>query len=66
VEDFPELRWKKKESFNDIKEDDDFRIDGYKFLPRIMIPEFKAFQYQAVDSRRLYLRAPCRARECRF
>ena len=31
------------------KADDDFRIDGYKFLPRSMIPEFKAFQYQAGD-----------------
>jgi len=31
------------------KADDDFRIDGYKFLPRSMIAEFKAFQYQAGD-----------------
>src|SRR5260370_38724999 len=29
--------------------DDGFRIDGYKFLPRSMIPEFKAFPYQAGD-----------------
>jgi hypothetical protein len=29
--------------------DDGFRIDGYKFLPRSMIPEFKAFPYQADD-----------------
>lgn len=29
--------------------DDSFRIDGYKFLPRSMIPEFKAFPYQADD-----------------
>jgi D-proline reductase (dithiol) PrdB len=26
-----------------------FRIDGYKFLPRSMIPDFKAFPYQADD-----------------
>ena len=29
--------------------DDGFRIDGYKFLPRSMIPEFKALPYQADD-----------------
>ena len=29
--------------------DNDFRIDGYKFLPRSMIPEFKALPYQADD-----------------
>ena len=27
--------------------DGDFRINGYKFLPQSMIPEFKAFPYQA-------------------
>jgi D-proline reductase (dithiol) PrdB len=27
--------------------DEHFRIDGYKFLPRSMIPEFKALPYQA-------------------
>ena len=26
--------------------DDNFRIDGYKFLPRSMIPEFRAFPFQ--------------------
>jgi D-proline reductase (dithiol) PrdB len=30
--------------------DNDFRIDGYKFLPRSMIPEFKTFPYQANDA----------------
>jgi len=29
--------------------DASFRIDSYKFLPRSMIPEFKAFPYQADD-----------------
>ncbi len=29
--------------------DDGFRIDGFKFLPRSMIPEFKALPYQAGD-----------------
>jgi len=29
--------------------DNDFRIDGYKFLPKSMIPQFKAFPYQAED-----------------
>jgi D-proline reductase (dithiol) PrdB len=29
--------------------DDGFRIDGYKFLPKSMIPQFKAFPYQADD-----------------
>src|SRR5271154_564996 len=27
--------------------DTNFRIDGYKFLPKSMIPEFKEFPYQA-------------------
>jgi D-proline reductase (dithiol) PrdB len=29
--------------------DASFRVDSYKFLPRSMIPEFKAFPYQADD-----------------
>jgi D-proline reductase (dithiol) PrdB len=29
--------------------DASFRIDSYKFLPRSMIPEFKAFPYRADD-----------------
>jgi len=29
--------------------DPSFRIDSYKFLPRSMIPDFKAFPYQADD-----------------
>ena len=29
--------------------DASFRIDSYKFLPRSMIPEFKALPYQADD-----------------
>jgi hypothetical protein len=29
--------------------DTSFRIDSYKFLPRSMIPEFKAFPHQAED-----------------
>jgi D-proline reductase (dithiol) PrdB len=30
-------------------DDASFRIDGYKFLPKSMIPEFKAFPYQAEE-----------------
>jgi hypothetical protein len=29
--------------------DASYRIDSYKFLPRSMIPDFKAFPYQADD-----------------
>jgi hypothetical protein len=30
-------------------EDREFRIDGYRFLPKSMLAEFKAFPYQAEE-----------------
>jgi D-proline reductase (dithiol) PrdB len=38
--------------------DEKFRIDGYKFLPRSMIPEFKAFPYQADEVTKTLPRVP--------
>ena len=60
VEGSPEL-WQKKGNRSTTKADDDFRIDGYKFLARSMIPEFKAFQYQAGDFQRAVAKVPLKS-----